>query len=117
MRKREIEKIRKELEKEREYLLEEVKRVKEREEDYLNETVGDDVDKALGNSQREILFYLNDHDRSRLDAIEDALHNIDAGRYGLCESCGKKIKNDRLKAIPWARLCITCKPSRENNNL
>ena len=115
MRKRDIEKIRKELESEREYLLEEVQRVKEREAGYLNDTVGDDVDKALGNSQREILFYLNDHDRHRLDAIEDALHNIDAERYGVCEGCGKKISDDRLKAIPWARLCIKCKPSRENH--
>jgi len=116
MRKREIEKIRKELNEERDLLLEEVKKVKEREDDYLNDAVGDEVDKALGNSQREMLFYLNDHDRLKLDAIEDALHNIDSGRYGICESCRKKIQDERLKAIPWARLCIDCKPVREKNS-
>lgn len=116
MRKREIEKLRKELNEEKEILLEDVKRVKEREDEYLNDSVGDEVDKALGNSQREMLFYLNDHDRVKLDAIEDALHNIDSGRYGQCEACGKNIQDERLKAIPWARLCINCKPEREKNS-
>ncbi|NLB34565.1 MAG: TraR/DksA family transcriptional regulator [Elusimicrobia bacterium] len=115
MKKTEIEQIRKELNEERDILLEEVKRVKERGEDYLNYSGGDEIDKALGNTQREMLFYLNDQDRVRLDSIEDALHKIDSGHYGVCESCRKKIQTERLKAIPWARFCINCKPVREKN--
>jgi len=114
MNKKQIERLRKELELERQELLEEVQRMKERENSYLNDTVGDDIDRAAGNSQREILFFLSDHDRHRLDAIEDALNKIDSGRYGVCEKCGKKIKNARLQAIPYARLCIKCKPTSEN---
>lgn len=114
MNKREIEKIRKGLEEERADLLEAVEKIKEREEAYLSDTGGDDVDKATGDSQREMLFYLNDQDRRKVDSIEDTLQKIDEGRFGVCENCGKKISNDRLHAIPYARLCIKCKPAKEN---
>ncbi|MGM0568688.1 MAG: TraR/DksA family transcriptional regulator [Elusimicrobiota bacterium] len=114
MRKRDIEKIQKELEEEKKDIIKAVERLKQREESYLNDAVGDDIDKAVGNSQREMLFYLTDHDHQRLDAIEDALQKIDEDRYGICEQCGKKIKNDRLKAIPYARMCMKCKPGTEN---
>jgi len=114
MNKRDIEKIRTLLEEERDDILESVNKIKERESGYLNDTVGDDVDKATGDYQREILFYLSDQDRNKVDAIEDALLKIDESRFGVCESCGKKISNDRLKARPYARLCIKCKPSIES---
>jgi DnaK suppressor protein len=97
MNKREIEKIRKELEEEREDLLEAVENLKERETAYLDDIGGDDVDKATGDSQREMLFYLSDVDRRKVDSIEDTLQKIDEGRFGICETCGKKISNDRLK--------------------
>lgn len=115
MNKRDIEKIRTILEEEKQDLLETVNKIKEKETDYLNDSVGDDVDKATGDYQREILFYLSDQDRNKVDAIEDALQKIDEGRFGICENCEKKISNDRLKARPYSRLCIKCKPSIENN--
>lgn len=41
--------------------------------------------------------------------IEHALHKLDAGTYGLCDSCGKPISPDRLEALPQASLCMDCK--------
>jgi len=41
-----------------------------------------------------------------LDEIDAALARIDDGTYGTCQVCGKQIGADRLRAIPWARLCI-----------
>jgi len=115
MNKREIEKLRKNLKQERQELLEEVRRIKEREEEYINSGVGDDVDKATEDSQREMLFFLSDQDRRKVDYIEDTLLKMDEGRFGLCEHCGKKISNDRIHAIPYARYCIKCKPVNENS--
>ncbi|MBN2407603.1 MAG: TraR/DksA family transcriptional regulator [Elusimicrobia bacterium] len=115
MNKKEIEKLRKELQQQRSELIEELEKVKKREESYMNNEVGDDIDKASENIQREILFYFSDHDRHRMDAIDDALQKIDEGRFGICESCGKKIGSDRLNAIPYARLCIKCRPTIENS--
>ncbi len=47
--------------------------------------------------------------RSNLREVERALAKMERGTYGLCERCGDPIGLDRLEAIPWARLCITCK--------
>jgi DnaK suppressor protein len=41
--------------------------------------------------------------------IENTLSKIAAGKYGLCESCGKPIESVRLKVLPQARACISCK--------
>ena len=40
--------------------------------------------------------------------IETALDRIDAGTYGACDRCGGLIAIERLEAIPFARLCVTC---------
>ncbi|MFL5799783.1 MAG: TraR/DksA family transcriptional regulator [Actinomycetota bacterium] len=47
--------------------------------------------------------------RAGLSDVERGLRKLDDGTYGLCERCGEPIGADRLEAIPWARLCITCK--------
>ena len=40
--------------------------------------------------------------------VERALAKIDAGTYGLCESCHNEIAEARLEAMPAARYCISC---------
>ena len=45
--------------------------------------------------------------------IDDALHRIHEGTYGACEECGHLISLERLRAIPYARLCIPCKQIEE----
>lgn len=47
--------------------------------------------------------------RSNLRDVERALSKMDAGVFGICERCGKPISIERLKALPWAVLCIDCK--------
>ncbi len=37
-----------------------------------------------------------------------ALERIDAGTYGICESCGKAIPVERLEALPYSTLCVEC---------
>ncbi len=32
----------------------------------------------------------------------------ETGNLGICESCGEQIADARLKALPWARLCVRC---------
>lgn len=45
--------------------------------------------------------------------IDIALRRIEEKSYGLCEACGRAIRIERLKAVPWARLCIACKEVEE----
>ncbi len=50
--------------------------------------------------------------RDTLQDIDAALDKLDAGTYGLCESCGGPIAEARLEAMPAARLCIACASKR-----
>ncbi|HEX9505659.1 MAG TPA: TraR/DksA C4-type zinc finger protein [Acidimicrobiia bacterium] len=47
-----------------------------------------------------------------LTDIDDALAKFDAGTYGNCESCGRRIGEARLEAMPAARLCMDCASQR-----
>jgi DnaK suppressor protein len=49
-----------------------------------------------------------ERERKTFAELEDALKRIDSGDYGVCESCEEAISAARLKALPWARLCISC---------
>ncbi|MFH1844344.1 MAG: TraR/DksA family transcriptional regulator [bacterium] len=48
--------------------------------------------------------------------IEEALARIEDGSYGKCETCGLNIALPRLRALPYARLCIECKEKEETGN-
>ncbi len=43
-----------------------------------------------------------------LGKVERALENIENGRYGICESCGKPIPMARLDVLPYVTLCVDC---------
>jgi len=44
-----------------------------------------------------------------VEEIDAALVKIADGTYGACERCGQPIPKPRLKALPYARLCVACK--------
>ena len=44
-----------------------------------------------------------------IDEIDRALEKIKNGTYGICERCGEPIMRARLKALPYAALCVACK--------
>jgi DnaK suppressor protein len=48
-----------------------------------------------------------------LKLIDQALADLDAGRYGVCIDCEKVIAPKRLKALPFASRCIECQARSE----
>ncbi len=44
-----------------------------------------------------------------VEEIDDALKRIDDKTYGYCERCFQPIPKPRLRALPYARLCVACK--------
>jgi len=58
---------------------------------------------------REVDLVLSAQARAAVDEIDRALTKITAGTYGVCESCGQPIPRARLKALPYAALCVQCK--------
>jgi DnaK suppressor protein len=61
------------------------------------------------NVDRELDLVLSAQARASVDEIDRALAKIASGTYGLCERCGKEIPRPRLKALPYAALCVQCK--------
>jgi DnaK suppressor protein len=45
---------------------------------------------------------------ARLEDINKALVALEGDTYGICESCGKQIEEDRLEANPAAQTCKEC---------
>ena len=43
-----------------------------------------------------------------LSKANRALERVDAGSYGLCESCGQAIPVERLDVLPYSTLCVEC---------
>jgi DnaK suppressor protein len=74
---------------------------------------GDMADQASGNNEVHIQLKLKQTDAKILQAIEEALRRIDQGTYGICRDCGEPIAEARLRAIPWTRVCITCKEKQK----
>jgi DnaK suppressor protein len=71
------------------------------------------ADAGTATFERERDFSLAANIKDILDKVEHAIRRIKDGSYGTCESCGKSIEAARLKALPYAALCITCKKREE----
>ena len=61
------------------------------------------------NVERERDLALSAQALSAVDEIDRALAKIDDGSYGICEQCGQAIPKERLRALPYAALCVSCK--------
>ena len=51
---------------------------------------------------------LREREALHLGLIESALKRIEAGKFGLCRTCGQPIAPERLEALPWAQDCVSC---------
>ena len=71
------------------------------------------ADVATDNYDREFSLCLADNEQKLLNRINSALERIDGGTFGLCEVCEKKIAKVRLKAVPYAELCVPCQEKQE----
>ncbi len=72
------------------------------------------ADVASDAYDQEFALGLVSSEQNLLREVDRALNKIETeGNYGLCENCGKRIALKRLKAIPYAHLCINCKEKEE----
>ncbi len=113
----ELEQVRAELEAEVTSLRADVARAAHDIAEGLNGSVrdaGDDeADAGSKAFEREHELAITQNARDLLDQGERALGRIDAGTYGVCDSCGQPIGKARLQAFPQATLCVTCKQRQE----
>ena len=70
---------------------------------------GDWIDQSSQESDLHVRLALKQTDSKLLRAIDEAIHRIDQGTYGICMECENQIAPARLEAVPWTRVCIDCK--------
>jgi DnaK suppressor protein len=113
----ELKEVRSELESEAATLLADLARaaseIAERLVDSVPDAGDDSADAGTKAFEREQELALTQNARDLLDQGERALARIDAGTYGVCESCGQPIGKARLLAFPRATLCVKCKQREE----
>lgn len=85
------------------------------ESDYLKNDVGDFYDHASNDRDRELALMFTDRERTKLVQIDEALKRIEEGGYGECDNCMDEIGEDRLKVMPFAQLCLSCKIELERH--
>jgi DnaK suppressor protein len=71
------------------------------------------ADAGTATFERERDLSLTNNIKDLIEKIDHALERIDQGSYGLCERCGRPIEKARIKALPYATLCIKDKQAEE----
>ncbi len=71
--------------------------------DLASETFEREKDLAIGESVEGMLH-----------KVITALEKIERGTYGVCDACSRPIKKARLKALPFATLCLDCQDRLEH---
>ena len=79
----------------------------------LEKKVQVEVEYGLGEgdpsiNEREINMALRRRTRRKVRSLQEALTRFEEGTYGICERCRRQIAEQRLEALPEARLCIDC---------
>jgi DnaK suppressor protein len=77
------------------------------------ERSSDALDDVQRSAEREYAISNLDRDWQTLKEIDAALSRIDDGSYGICTRCEEEISPKRLRAIPWAALCISCQEHKD----
>lgn len=70
--------------------------------------VADFGDAAVQTGNDEALAAIAKAADEEIRAIDLALARLQAGLFGVCESCGKPIAAARLAAVPYAVSCADC---------
>ena len=79
-----------------------------------NSVMSDDISDAAKDSEDdELNSRLAEVGSREIQAVLKAIERVDAGDYGICEDCEKKIAMARLEALPYAVRCVTCQGEYE----
>ena len=74
-----------------------------------------DIDNAHLREESDIRNDLDTQAAHELEQVNAALARLDAGEYGTCAECEEPIAEARLRALPYATLCIRCAEEAERD--
>lgn len=72
------------------------------------------ADSAQATAERGKVLALVERLREQLREVDHALRKIADGSYGICERCGQPIGAERLEALPYSTLCVSCKQKQSS---
>lgn len=75
--------------------------------------VRDIEEQSVDDFVSEVDFALMEMKSETLRQIDEALHRLEAGGYGVCAECDAEIGEARLKAVPFAQMCRDCQEAQE----
>lgn len=75
----------------------------------------DFAEQATQMENNEVLDSLGNIARYERVILQQAIDRIDSGKYGFCVVCGKPIRQERLKALPFSIKCIDCAKAADND--
>jgi RNA polymerase-binding protein DksA len=79
--------------------------------------VADPLDMTQQAAERELAVVNLDRGTATARRLRAAMDRVDIGTYGVCLECEEHIAPNRLKAIPWAELCIRCQEAADHSHL
>ena len=71
------------------------------------------ADMAADTYEREMSVNMASSEQEVLYQIDEALKRLEDGSFGDCQQCNKPIAVSRLRAVPYASLCISCQRVKE----
>ncbi len=57
---------------------------------------------------QELVLNLDVEGKAELKLVDEALARISEGTFGICQQCGKEVREERLGAVPHIKYCIEC---------
>ena len=87
---------------------------KTKEEIVVKDSFADLTDRASHETDQQFELRIRDRERKLKNKIKKTLLKIDDNTFGICESCGDYITEERLLARPVTDLCINCKMDQEH---
>ena len=78
--------------------------------------VADPIDMTQQAAERELAMENLHRGAVLVRQLRSAMERFDDGSYGICLQCEEPISPKRLKAVPWAELCISCQETADQSH-
>ena len=75
--------------------------------------VADPLDVTQQAAEQEVALQNLDRESTLVRRLRSAIDRLNDCSYGVCLQCEEAIAPKRLKALPWAELCIQCQEAAD----
>lgn len=77
--------------------------------------MADETDLTSVTLEQNVRIRLRNREAHYIKKLNEAIARIEAGSFGVCESCEEPIEHKRLEARPTTSFCLSCKEEEERS--